>query len=103
MSTRRSSLGDTGNGRHPLARIPKRFRSLAVVAVACLVLANVAYARKGERNHRGAAAQSPPAATAAPALPAMLTKTMALDAVIEALAMNQQRGRGENSRAGRHR
>jgi hypothetical protein len=89
MSTRRSSSGDTGNGPHPLVRRPKRFGLLAVFAVAFLVLANVADAGKGNRRNRDAAPPPEQAAKAAAlTLPTTLTKSLAIDAVIQALAMN---------------
>jgi hypothetical protein len=71
-----------------LVRRPKRFGLLAVFAVAFLVLANLADAGKGNRKNRDAAPPPEQAAKAASTLPTTLTKTLAIDAVIQALAIN---------------
>ena len=89
MLTQRNSIGDRGSRLSPIARGRKCLAALAVLALACLALEDVAYARKERKGDRDAAAQPPAAAPATFALPSTLTKTLALDGVIEALAMNR--------------
>jgi hypothetical protein len=61
-----------------------------MLAAACLALQDVAYARKERKQDSEAAAPVPQAAAPAiPALPSTLTKTLAIDGVIQALAMNR--------------
>jgi hypothetical protein len=89
MSALRRSLGGGGNSLNPIACGPRWLGAPAAFALACLMLANVAYARKGGRNRDEAPAAAKPAAAASSAAPVALSKAMALDAVIEALAMNR--------------
>jgi hypothetical protein len=89
MWVRRRLVSGRGNGLDPVAaRGPRWLGAPAALALAYLILANVAYARKGSRDRDEAPAARPAAAAPAGA-PVALTKSMALDAVIEALAMNR--------------
>jgi hypothetical protein len=91
MLTHRRSIGGNRSGLNPIVCRRKCLAALAVFAVACLVLSDVAYARKDRGRNRDDAVQPPPAAPVAPALtlPTTLTKSLAIDGLLEALAMNR--------------
>jgi hypothetical protein len=85
MSTCRSALNETGAAFHSPARGPIGLRLLAATAVVCFTLVEVAQARPRDRDRR--AAPKPAAATPL-AIPNTLTKSMAIEAVIDGLAIN---------------
>lgn len=88
MATRQESSIDAGNGPRPARWLKAWPGRLAVLAVACLALANVA-ARKDRIGRNGQKEAAPAASAAAvPGMPTTLTKNVAIDAVVGALSMN---------------
>ena len=72
---------DAGNGFDVQAGWPTRLGLLIAFSLACLVPADVAFARR-ERKERNDAPAAQAAANAAPGTPTTLTKTLAIDAII---------------------
>jgi hypothetical protein len=91
MLTQRRSIGDRRSRLSPIPCGRTCLAALTLLALACLVLEDVAYARKENKRDRNAAAQPQAAAPAAAAvpMPTTLTKTLAVEVVIESLAMNR--------------
>jgi hypothetical protein len=87
MSIRRQSSGDSTFGPVRADGLKVSLGRLVVVAVAGLALSNVA---AGKRNLGGGKQAAAPAATAAgaPAIPTTLTKSLAIDGLVEGLFAN---------------
>ncbi len=95
MSTRRQSSGNAAFGPVRANWLKVSLGRLAVVAVAGLALFNVAGKSNigpagGRRGQQAATPTASPAASnaAAPAMPTTLTKNLAIDAIVQALAVN---------------
>src|SRR5580698_9703824 len=87
MSIRRQSSGDSTFGPVRADGLKVSLGRLMVVAVAGLALFNVA---AGKRNLGGGKQTAAPAASAAgaPAIPTTLTKSLAIDGLVEGLVAN---------------
>ncbi len=88
MSTCRSSSGQTNDSLRAPARGHVGLCLLASMAVLCFALTDVAHARPRDKR-REAAAESKPAAGSPGGMPTTLTKTIAINSIIGALAINQ--------------